>query len=279
MPSQCLRSRIVLTSVCNPHRLPHGKRRFVGASTTKADLSECEGWPPCFLELKAAVLSMRFEETPLLKEYRYLLTGAIQGCFYRLIRTYSWTFRLRVENEQPWLDYLQNGGRILLCCWHQQFFAAIRHFKTYAPYHPALMISQSQDGDLIAGIAEKSGWHAVRGSSSRGGRQALKEMIGHLKSSGLAAHVVDGPRGPAGVIKAGVVSLARAAGAVVVPIYAKSDRAWYFHSWDRFMLPKPFATVTLRFGEFLDLTSGVTDKHFELHRVRLQEIMQPGLIT
>jgi lysophospholipid acyltransferase (LPLAT)-like uncharacterized protein len=81
------------------------------------------------------------------------------------------------------------------------------------------------------------------------------------------------------VIKAGVVSLARAAGAVVVPFYATADRAWYFNSWDRFMLPKPFARVTLRFGEILDLTSGMTDEDFELHQLRLQEIMQPGLLT
>jgi hypothetical protein len=215
----------------------------------------------------------------LLKEYRYLLTGKIQGSFYYLIRAYSWTFRLHVENEKPWLEYLQNGGRVLLCCWHQQFFAAIRHFKTYAIYHPSLMISQSKDGDIIAGVAEKSGWHAVRGSSSRDGGRALKEMSSHLKHSGLAAHILDGPRGPAGVIKAGVVRLAQATGAVVVPVYAKSDRAWYFNSWDRFMLPKPFASVTLHFGGMVDLTSGMSDKDFELHRIRLQEIMQPGLIT
>jgi len=141
------------------------------------------------------------------------------------------------------------------------------------------MISQSKDGDIIAGIAEKSGWHAVRGSSSRDGGRALKEMIGHLNLSGLAAHVVDGPRGPVGIVKAGVVSLARATGAVVVPVYATSNRAWYFNSWDHFMLPKPFANVNLRFGEMLDLTSGVTDKDFELHRMRLQEIMLPGLLT
>lgn len=214
-----------------------------------------------------------------MKEYRYLLIGKIQGSFYHLIRAYSWTFRLNVENEKPWLEYRQNGGRVLLCIWHQQFFVAIRHFKAYATYHPALMVSQSKDGNITAGIAEKSGWHAVRGSSSRDGGRALKEMIGHLKSSGLAVHVVDGPRGPAGVIKEGVVSLARATGAVIVPVYATSDRAWYFNSWDRFMLPKPFASVNLRFGEMLDLTSGVNDKDFEFHRVRLQEVMKPALLT
>ena len=82
----------------------------------------------------------------MLKKHRYLLTSKVQGSFYHIIRAYSWTFRLHVENEKPWLEYLQNGGRVLLCGWHQMFFAAIRHFKTYAAYHPALMISQSKDG-------------------------------------------------------------------------------------------------------------------------------------
>ncbi len=215
----------------------------------------------------------------MLKRYRYWLTSLVPGLLYHLLRAYSWTFRLHVENEKPWLDYLQGGGRVLLCGWHQQFFAAIRHFKTYASHRPALMISQSKDGDIIAGIAQKSGWHTVRGSSSRDGGRALKEMVGQLQLTGLAAHVVDGPKGPAGIIKAGAVSLARAAGAVVVPIYTTSDRAWYFNSWDRFMLPKPFAKVNLRFGDMLDLSTGEGDEAFEDHRVRLQQIMQPGLIS
>ena len=215
----------------------------------------------------------------MLKRYRYWLTSRIPNILYRLVRVYSWTFRLHVENEKPWLDYLQDGGRVLLCGWHQQFFSAIGHFKNYESYRPALMISQSKDGDIIAGVAEKSGWRAVRGSSSRNGGRALKEMVGQLQLTGLAAHIVDGPKGPAGIIKAGAVSLARSAGAVVVPIYTSSDRAWYFKSWDRFMLPKPFAKVYLRFGEMLDLTTGEGDEAFEEHRMRLQQIMQPGLIS
>lgn len=215
----------------------------------------------------------------MLQRYRYWLTNRIPSLLYYVVRAYSWTFRLHVENERPWLDYLQGGGRVLLCGWHQQFFAAISHFKTYASYRPALMISQSKDGDIIASIAEKSGWHTVRGSSSRDGGRALKEMIGQLQLTGLAAHIVDGPKGPAGIIKAGAVSLARAAGAVVVPLYTTADRAWYFNSWDRFMFPKPFAKVNIRFGEMLDLSTGEGNEAFEDHRVRLQQIMQPGLIS
>lgn len=167
----------------------------------------------------------------------------------------------------------------MLCCWHQQFFSAIRHFKNYAVYQPALMISQSKDGDIIARIAEKTGWHTVRGSSSRDGFRALKEMIDYLKENKFAGHVVDGPRGPAGVVKAGVVKLAQASGALVVPFYISADKAWYFNSWDRFLLPKPFSRVTLHFGDMLDLTSGTGEEDFERQRVRLQEIMLPRLHT
>lgn len=213
----------------------------------------------------------------MIKKYRYVLTQRLEGLLYYCIRAYSWTFRLRVENEKPWMDHLQKGGRILLCCWHQQFFSAIRHFKQYAPYHPALMISKSRDGEIIARIAEKTGWRAVRGSSSRDGSQALKEMIDHLKTFGFAGHVVDGPRGPAGVVKAGVIKLAQATGAFVVPFYITADRAWFFNSWDRFLLPKPFARVTLKFGDMLDVTSGKNEDDFERQRQRLEKIMLAGL--
>ena len=123
----------------------------------------------------------------MLKKYKFILADKLQNIFYYLIRAYSRTFRLRVENEKPWLDHLRGGGRILLCCWHQQFFSAVRYFKNYAPYHPALMISQSKDGDVIARIAEKTGWHTVRGSSSKDGGPALKDMIAHLSRYGFAA--------------------------------------------------------------------------------------------
>jgi lysophospholipid acyltransferase (LPLAT)-like uncharacterized protein len=215
----------------------------------------------------------------MMKKKRYVFTGLVQGLLYSLVQCYSKTLRISIENEKPWLDYLQGGGRVLLCGWHQQFFAVIRHFKSYSSYSPSLMISQSGDGDIIADIAKKSGWHAVRGSSSRNGGRALREMVGQLECFGLAAHIVDGPRGPAGIVKAGVISLARCAGAVVVPFTISSDRVWYFHSWDRFMLPKPFARVRLRFGNILDLNAGEGEENFESLRVQLQEIMLPGLIS
>lgn len=175
------------------------------------------------------------------------------------------------------MDYFRSGGRVLLCTWHQHFFAAIRHFQNYRDFKPALMISRSSDGEIIAGVAEKSGWHTVRGSSSRGGKEALRKMIAHLSRTRLAGHIVDGPKGPAGIVKAGVIRLAHAADAAIIPFYVSADRAWYFNSWDSFFLPKPFARVTISFGEMIKFNPVEDTNTFESQRLGLEKIMLPEL--
>lgn len=197
---------------------------------------------------------------------------------YRLIRLYSMTFRLRVENEGPWIDHIQAGGRVLLCTWHQHFFSFIRYFRNYRKFGPSLMISQSSDGEIIAGVANLSGWHTVRGSSSRNGTPALREMIQRLKNTGLAAHILDGPRGPAGIVKRGAIYLAIGADAAIVPLIAVAENAWYFKSWDRFMLPKPFSKVTIRYGDLIPLPKSDTDDEVEGLRIHLQDVLLPSLV-
>jgi lysophospholipid acyltransferase (LPLAT)-like uncharacterized protein len=212
--------------------------------------------------------------------YRSILAAATFHRFlYHLVRIYSGTFRLRIENEAPWRRMIDKGTPVLLCAWHQQFFAAIRPFKRYARYQPALMISQSRDGSIIAAVARQTGWKTVRGSSSRGGKPALRSMIRHLQCAGLAAHILDGPTGPMGTVKAGAIRLAHAAQATIVPFSVSADRAVYFHSWDRFMLPLPFSRVTLRFGDPLRFTPTSDPEAFERQRVRLEAMMAPSLIA
>ncbi|HNR52081.1 MAG: hypothetical protein BWZ01_02467 [Deltaproteobacteria bacterium ADurb.BinA179] len=213
------------------------------------------------------------------KRFRTILTSSIAvSLLYRLIRGYSRTFRLEVENERAWMDHVESGGAAIICCWHQQFFSAIRHFRTYRHYRPSLMISRSFDGEIIAGVASRTGWDVVRGSSSRGGRDALTEMVEKLRQKKVAAHIVDGPRGPAGKVKAGIIRLAQLGGAVIAPFYARADRAWFFNSWDRFMIPKPFARVTLRFGDLFEVPRISSPEEFEQHRFFLEKDMQQGLI-
>ena len=220
-----------------------------------------------------------YNEGFMLKRIKYsVITSNIFLAFlYRFIRLYSSTFRITIENEEKWINHIENGGRVLLCTWHQQFFSAIHHFKNYRKFKPGLMISRSFDGDLISGIANRTGWYTIRGSSSKGGREALDGMIEKLTETGLAAHIVDGPRGPAGVVKAGAIRLASAADAVIVPFYTSAENAWYFRSWDRFMLPKPFARVTLRFGDMIPCPVMKNDDDFEDHRSFLEQIMLPEI--
>lgn len=211
---------------------------------------------------------------------RLLYSRGFARMVYYLIRMYSSTFRLTVINEAPWRQHLESGGKVLICTWHQQFFSLIRHFKSYTPHRPGLMISRSADGELIAGVASFSGWCPVRGSSSRGGREALFQMVDHLMENGLAAHILDGPRGPAGEVKNGAVKIAMDAGARMVPVYVEADAMWLFNSWDRFFIPKPFTRVRIRFGDMLPEIPPTDDRSsLEHHRNALESHMRPGLVA
>ena len=208
---------------------------------------------------------------------RLIYTRLFIVLVYYFARFYCLTFRFRVVGEKPWMDLLKQGYPVLLCGWHQQFFGVIRYFKTYARFNPGLMISQSKDGELIAGVANRSGWHTVRGSSSRGGKAALDAMIAHLNHYGFGAHILDGPRGPMGKVKAGAIKMAHGANARLVPFYVHAPSAWYFNSWDRFMLPKPFSTVTLRFDRILSFPPTTVPEAFEDQRRDLEQTMAPAL--
>ena len=136
------------------------------------------------------------------------------------------------------------------------------------------MISRSADGELIAGVAERTGWNPVRGSSSSGGMQALDEMIERVRLTGLGAHIVDGPKGPAGRVKPGLIRLAQAAEAAIVPFYVTADRCWFVNSWDRFMIPKPGARVSLRFADPIHLESTSDAELLERQRQSIEAVMR-----
>ena len=210
---------------------------------------------------------------------RFLSSEVFISFFYRLILCYSWTFRLKIENDKDWMEYRRNGGVVLLCTWHQQFFSAIRPFKKYKTFNPSIMISQSKDGEIVAKMALRNGWDPVRGSSSKGGMGALKKMIANLKEKKLAVHIIDGPIGPSGIVKAGAIRLAHAANAVIVPLSVSAEKAWYFNSWDKFLLPKPFSKVFLRFGKMIKFDRVKDRESFEKQRKHLEEIMLPSLIV
>jgi lysophospholipid acyltransferase (LPLAT)-like uncharacterized protein len=214
------------------------------------------------------------------KELRKLATTKLASkiiCW--LVRSYCATFRLNIVNEEAWLNYLEQGGRVLMCAWHQQLFSAFYYGKKFGKYNPSMMASKSLDGEITAGVAREIGWYPVRGSSSRDGGPALREMTNRLKKKcGLAILFPDGPRGPAGVSKPGAISLAHAADAVILPGYVQAENAWYLNSWDKFMIPKPFSRVTIGFCEMIKLPPIKSEVDSENQRKMLDDILQPYLI-
>jgi len=84
---------------------------------------------------------------------------------------------------------------------------------------------------------------------------------------------VDGPRGPIGVVKPGAIQLALIGKAVIVPFYVSADRAWYANSWDRFLIPGPFAKVTIKFGPMIRISKPGSDAAFESIRRQLEDVM------
>jgi lysophospholipid acyltransferase (LPLAT)-like uncharacterized protein len=138
------------------------------------------------------------------------------------------------------------------------------------------MISQSRDGDFIADVVRRIGWIPVRGSSSKGGRKALQEMIDMVMEKGLGAHIVDGPTGPPRVIKPGLIILAQRTNAAIVAGYISYENPWIFNSWDRFMIPKPFSRVLIRAGALMPVPPEMDEDEFERVRLKVEQEMIKG---
>jgi len=107
------------------------------------------------------------------------------------------------------------------------------------------MVSEHRDGELIARVLDRWGFGLVRGSSTRGGGKVLLGMIRALAEGRDGAITPDGPRGPAGVPHIGALRAAQRAGVDIVAVSVTASRAWRARSWDRFLIPKPFARVTI----------------------------------
>lgn len=167
-----------------------------------------------------------------------------------LVRLASWALRLvgltlrwRWENLDRVRALLASGRPVVVAGLHGHILLGILPGRSL---RPAVMISQSRDGERIAQLVEALGWRAIRGSSSRGGARGLARMIREVRSGALGVHMVDGPRGPAGRIKPGLLLLAQRTGAVIVPTVAVARPRWQAGSWDRMQVPLPFARVVLR---------------------------------
>ncbi len=174
------------------------------------------------------------------------LPRALLGwCVGLIARLWLATLRVRVVahpslervTERPWVLAFWHGTQWPLLAW-----------KRRGP--TVVLVSLSRDGAMQARALALQGLRVVRGSSSRGGARGLAALVRTMRRDGAdAAFAVDGPRGPMGQVKGGVVAAAQATGAVLVPMTGRVRRGVVFRrAWDRFAVAWPFTHVEVELG-------------------------------
>ncbi|MBN2103977.1 lysophospholipid acyltransferase family protein [bacterium] len=154
------------------------------------------------------------------------------------------TLKIESEGEEAMEKLRKNGQPIVYAFWHGRHFLLV-HYMGHR--NASVVVSLSRDGSLIANILLKSGFGVVRGSSHRNPVRALVDAVKQMKQGRHIAFTVDGPKGPVHQVKPGAIYLAKKMTAYIVPISVGFSRCWKLSSWDRYLIPKPFARAKIIF--------------------------------
>lgn len=187
-----------------------------------------------------------------------------------LVRTLARTWRVSAINQRGFQEHRRARQPVIFAFWHAHMLPLVWQHRDEGV---AVLISQHADGEIIARICEALGYRTVRGSTSRGGARALVELDRQLEQGIDVAITPDGPRGPALSIAPGVVYAAQRANAPIIPIDVRASRAWRLRTWDRFMIPKPFARVTIRYGDPHEVPNAKGGHSLEREAERLGAVM------
>jgi lysophospholipid acyltransferase (LPLAT)-like uncharacterized protein len=181
------------------------------------------------------------------KRTRRRWTASVAGLFGPwALRALAKTWRLRLANN-VWESWPAHEAKPVFAIWHANIPVGM---CVYRGRDLAVMISRHHDGEVVSRIAERMGFRTARGSTYDGATAALREMIDLAKEPRGLVITPDGPRGPANTVAPGAAFLAAAGRRKLIACGFASSRAWYVTgSWDRMMIPKPFARVVITFGE------------------------------
>lgn len=162
-----------------------------------------------------------------------------------LVRLLGVTWRFRVRDDAEVRRLRAERQPIVFALWHGQMLPLLYHHRGEGV---SVLISEHGDGEIIARIATRLGFRTVRGSTSRGAARALLGLVRELEDGHDLAITPDGPRGPAKSFAPGPLIVAQRSGAPIIPAVVNVKSAWRLKSWDRFMIPKPFTTITVAYG-------------------------------
>ena len=198
--------------------------------------------------------SKRFSFTERLRFFLIRMLGAL------LLLTLGATWRLRFRGVAFERSVRSRGLRPIYAFWHGRLLAILRTM------HFPLQL-------IIAQVTNQLGFGSVRGSTTRGGIRALRALGRKLLGGFDVAITPDGPRGPRHILQAGAIYIAMRTGHPLVPITSTGLPRWTFGSWDRFIIPKPFADVLVRLGEPFYVPPDLNEKQREEYRLRFEKQM------
>ncbi|CBE68703.1 MAG: lysophospholipid acyltransferase family protein [Candidatus Methylomirabilis oxygeniifera] len=206
-----------------------------------------------------AVVALR-EDRRVLRIVPWLAARLMQ-CLFRLLRVVHVG---RAYPERCWAK----GERIIVVFWHGRLL--MMPF-VYPGKSGALLISQHRDGEYFSRIATILGFEVIRGSATRGGMRAIKQMIRAIKGGLDLVVTPDGPKGPRAKVKSGVIEVAKLTGAPIVPVSFSAARRRFLQSWDGFLVPVPFSRAVYIWGEPMYVPPTTTKDEITKHQEVLEE--------
>ena len=183
----------------------------------------------------------------------------------------SWRFEVIAEEGVTPLLLGLGAGAEVFCFWHQCVLPCAVYYRRT---RGTILISRSFDGELITRILEMFGFHAVRGSSSRGAREGLLGLKQVIESGRPAIFTADGPRGPIYQTKMGPIKLAQMTGARIGCFHLEPEHAWVLRSWDRFLVPKPFTRIAVSWAQWTYVPTDLPADDFEGKRAELNAAIE-----
>jgi lysophospholipid acyltransferase (LPLAT)-like uncharacterized protein len=197
---------------------------------------------------------------------RRVQVATISGVGYPLLAALGATYRFDVDGLEH-LAAARALGQPIHAFWHGRILPATIYFR-----HRNIVVitSENFDGEWIARIITKFGYGTARGSSSRGARKALLQMVRDVRERPVA-FTLDGPRGPARIAQPGAVWLSKAN--PVLPFHIEAQRYWSLRSWDRTQVPKPFTRIALAFAEPFVVPRHADEDALERHRQGLEQTL------
>lgn len=190
-----------------------------------------------------------------------------------------WTLGVVFDDTGHALERLV-GRPMIVVFWHNRILGVAAAFRKFYPRGRGgvtVLTSPSRDGEILARVMSELGMGAVRGSSSRRGARALRELVGVIERGRDVAITPDGPRGPRYSLGPGVVMLAGLTGAAILPVHVKFSRALEMKTWDGFLVPLPFSQVCVRVAGPWFLPYGMSRDECEGWRRKLEVELRDGI--